>query len=244
MIEPLFERESGKPLYLQLKNHLLQRIQQGEWQVGSHIPTEVEMKEEYGLSRATIRHALEELESEGYIERKKRFGTIVSHPRIKPELMKLTSFTEDILARGLVPGSKTLDVDFISPPSKVRAAFCLEPEEKVWLIRRLRSGNNEPFGLHDLYLPPTLQFSPRELSNMSSYYQLLDEKLGLKPAYATENLTASSASKEEAMLLNISKGDPVLVAWRNTYTAENQIIECVKILYRADRYEYSIQLVA
>lgn len=244
MSEQFFEREPGNPLYLQLKHHLLRRIQAGEWQEGQHIPTEAEMKEEYGLSRATVRQALEELESEGYIERKRRFGTIVSRQRIKPELLKLTSFTEDVLARGLSPESKTLDVDFVTPPLRAREAFRLEPQEKVWRIRRLRSASGEPFGLHELYLPPTLQFSPRDLSGMVSYYKLLEERHGLKPANAAEHLTASVANKQEAALLKIAEGAPLLVAWRTTFDENNQIIECVKILYRADRYEYTIQLVA
>ncbi len=208
------------------------------------MPTEAEMKEEYGLSRATVRQALEELESEGYIERKRRFGTIVSRQRIKPELLKLTSFSEDVHARGLIPESKTLDVDFVVPPPRVREAFGLEPHEKVWRIRRLRAASGEPFGLHELYLPPTLQFSPRDLTGMTSYYKLLEEQHGLKPSCASEHLTASVANKQESGLLKIAEGAPLLVAWRSTYNENNQIIECVKILYRADRYEYTIQLVA
>lgn len=244
MSEHFFERETSNPLYLQLKTHLLRRILKGEWQEGSLLPTEAEMKEEYGLSRATIRQALEELKNEGYIERKRHVGTIVSFQRVKPELMKLTSFSEDILARGLKPESKTLETDFIMPPPNVRIAFGLEPQEKVWRILRLRSASGEPFGLHELYLPPTLQFSPRELATMTSFYQLLEMRHGLKPARATENLSASVATKQESALLKIAEGDPVLVAWRSSYAADNQIIECVKILYRADRYEYIFQLVA
>ena len=106
MTNQIFERESGTPLYLQLRNYLLERIKQGVWSEGSHLPTEYELKEEFGLSRDTIRQALNELEQEGIIERRRGVGTIVSHQRIQPELMKLTSFSEDMLSRGLVPESK------------------------------------------------------------------------------------------------------------------------------------------
>lgn len=242
MKKNLLNRDSGQPLYLQLKNHLTLLIQEGKWPEGSLIPTEMEMKQAYGISRATVRQALNELEDEGMIERQRGVGTIISHQRIKPELMKLTSFSEDMLSRGLIPGSKTTEVEFTLPPSKVRESFNIEADEKVWRVCRLRLASDEPFGIHHLYLPPALSFSPRELNNMSSYYQLLEEKHRLKPAHASETLTASIANKAEASLLNIPEGAPLLVIWRNTYTEDNQIIESVKVIYRADRYEYHIQL--
>jgi len=242
MTVQIFERESGTPLYIQLKAHLLKRIQQGEWPEGSHISTEYEMKEEFGLSRATIRQALNELEQEGIIERRRGIGTIVSCQRIQPELMKLTSFSEDMLSRNLVPDSTTLDVDFVTPPLKVRERLETEPNEKVWCVRRLRLASGEPFGIHELYIPPTLQFSPRELSTMQSYYHLLDERHRLRPSHASETLTASVATQSEAVLLKIAEGAPLLVAWRTTFAENNQVIETVKIIYRADRYEYQFQL--
>lgn len=237
-----FQREANNPIYRQLKELILQRIRSGELQEGAHLPTEVDMQKEFGLSRATIRQALEELEKDGIIERKRRAGTIISHQRVRPELIKLTSFSEDIESRGLVPESKTLSYDFVLPPGKVQKAFNLETDEKVWKVLRLRSASGEPYGLHELYLPPNLQFSPREVANLTSYYTLLAERHNLKPSYATEQLTASVATKQEAAFLGIEVNAPLLVAWRITYSEENQPIECVKILYRADRYEYTIQL--
>lgn len=242
MTTQIFERESGVPLYQQLRNYLLGRIQQGEWTEGAYLPTEYELKEEFGLSRDTIRQALNELEQEGIIERRRGVGTIVCHQRIQPELMKLTSFSDDMLSRGLAPESKTLEVDFVNPPSKVREQLNTEPNEKIWCVRRLRLGSGEPFGIHELYIPPTLQLSPRELMTMQSYYQLLEERHGLHPSHASEVLTASVATKTEAALLNISEGSPLLVAWRTTYAENQQVLEMVKIIYRADRYEYHFQL--
>lgn len=242
MANKSFHRDNNNPLYRQLRELILQKIRSGIWPEGFRIPTELEMQKEYGLSRATIRQALDELEKDGIIERKRRAGTIVAHQRVRPELIKLTSFSEDIRSRGLLPESKTLSADFILPPIKVQTAFGLEPDEKVWRVVRLRSASGEPYGTHELYLPPQLRFSPREVTTLNSYYELLAERHNLKPAYATEQLSASVASKQEAALLEIEAGAPLLVAWRTTYTEDNQAIECVKIIYRADRYEYTIQL--
>ncbi len=237
-----FHKETNKPLYLQLKELILARIHSGEWTEGTHLPTEMEMQKEYGLSRATIRQALDELTKDGIVERKRRAGTIVSPRRVQPELIKLTSFSDDIRSRGLVPESKTISADLVIPPNKVQEAFKLSHDEKVWLVTRLRSASGEPYGLHELYIPPHLQFSPREINSLTSYYDLLVQRHNLRPSYATENLTASIASKQEAGLLGIEPNAPLLVAWRVTYAEDNQAIECVKIIYRADRYEYRIQL--
>ena len=133
-------------------------------------------------------------------------------------------------------------MDFVNPPSKVRQYLITEPNEKVWCVRRLRLASGEPFGIHELYIPPTLQVSPRELMTMQSYYQLLEDRHGLHPSHASEALTASVATKNEAALLKISEGSPLLVAWRITYAENKQVLEMVKIIYRADRYEYHIQL--
>lgn len=242
MNDHTFNRDSGVPLYAQLKNYLMQRIHSGEWAEGCLLPTEYELKEQYGLSRATIRQALDEMEREGVIERRRGVGTRVSHRRIQPELMKLTSFSDDMLSRGLTPESKTLEIDFAVPPPKVREALKLEPNEKIWCVRRLRLANGEPYGIHDLYIPPTLEFSPRELTSLQSYYRLLEQRHQLKPAYANETLTASVANKSEAALLKTPENSPLLVIWRVTYAENDQALETVKIIYRADRYEYHIQL--
>ena len=238
----VLDPESSIPLYLQLKNQLLEKIFRGDWKEGDRLPTEFELKSEYGLSRATIRQALKEIEREGIVERRRGVGTIVSHKRIKPELMKLTSFSEDMISRGLTPFSQTIEVDFVIPPLKVRECIKIETTEKIWCVKRLRLGDNQPVAVHDLYIPPEMQFSPRELNEMQSYYRLLEERLSLKPSHASETLTAVAASKFEASLLHVAEGTPLLLVWRTTYSEDDQVIEVVRLVYRADRYEYHTQL--
>jgi len=234
--------ESNIPLYLQLKHHLLEKINHGEWTEGERLPTEFELKREYGFSRTTIRQALDEIEREGLVERRRGVGTIVCHKRIKPELMKLTSFSEDMQARGLTPGSQTIEVNFIVPPGKVSSELGIPPAEKVWCVKRLRLGDNQPIAVHDLYIPPDLLLSPRDLYEMQSYYTLIKEQLNLKISHASETLTAVAANKSEAALLHVTEGTPLLLIWRTTYSANDRVIEVVRLVYRADRYEYHAQL--
>lgn len=240
----LLKRDVQEPLYVQIVEDLLEKIKQDTWKEGDLLPSEHDLQIEYGVSRSTIRQALEMIEREGIIERRRGVGTIVRHERIKPEIMKLTSFSEDMITRGLSPGSKTLDVDFLVPPSRAREGLGIATKEKVWCIKRLRLADNVPVGIHTLYIPPDLQFAPRELQEMESYYQLLLELHSLKPAHAVETLTASMANEADASLLQISEGDPLLEIWRTTYSEDERVLEAVTLLYIAKRYEYHVQLYA
>lgn len=234
--------KSSTPLYLQFKNHILERISQGEWKQDDRLPTENEFKKEYDVSRATIRQGLDEIERGGTIERRRGIGTVVSHKRIKPELMKLTSFSEDMISRGLAPQSQTIDIDFLVPSQEVCDSFGIPSTGKVWCVKRLRLGDNQPVAVQDLYIPPELQLSARELNEIQSYYKLLNDRFNLKPSHASETLTAVAASKVEAAILHVAEGNPLLQVWRTTYSNEDQVIEVVRIVYRADRYEYHTQL--
>jgi GntR family transcriptional regulator len=238
----VIDHQSSAPLYLQLKNHLLQLIRDQEIVEGERLPTERELQAQLGLSRATIRQALSELSQEGFVERRRGIGTIVCHHKIKPEIMKLTSFTEDMLARGLAPDAKTLDLNFDVPPKRVQQALGLGSNEKVWCVKRIRLANGEPVGLHDLYIPPTLEIAPNDLMKMKSYYRLLSERHTLIPTYAVETLTAMNATRTEANILEFSEGSSLLIIWRTTFSKTDQVLEVVRIAYRADRYEYEIHL--
>jgi GntR family transcriptional regulator len=241
-VTTVLDHDISTPLYLQLKQHLLNKIACGEWKEGERIPTELELKKEFGVSRATIRQALVEIEREGIIERRRGVGSIVYHQRIKPELMKLTSFTEDMTSRGFTPGSRVINVDYVVPPGRACTMLGIAPGEKVWWIKRLRLADNSPLGVHDLYIPPDLKFAPRDLAGMDSFYRLLVEQHKLKPAYATETLTAAGATKTEAALLHIPEGAPLLIIWRRTCSEDERVLEVVRLAYIAERYEYHAQL--
>lgn len=238
----MFSHNQGRPLYLQLKQHLLGKISTGEWKEGDRIPTELKLKNDLGLSRATIRQALTEMEREGFIERRRGSGTTVCHQRIRPELMKLTSFTEDMTSRGHVPGSQIIDLSFAVPPAKVQEAMSIGDDEKVWWVKRLRTADATPLGIQDLYIPPDLSFSPHDLYEMQSYYCLLADRCTLKPAHASETLTASGATKAEGALLQVPEGTPLLIVWRKTFSEEERILEVVRLVYLAGRYEYRVEL--
>ena len=231
-------------LYLQIKNKIVERINNGEFKAGDRLPTEEELGKEYSVSRATIRHALQEIENEDIIFRKQGMGTIVKHKQIKPNLLKLTSFSQIMKSRGMEPSYKTLKVEIIDAPHRVREYFGDREVNNIWFVERLCFADDKEFALHQLYLPPDLEFSPKELYEMKSFYGLIAQKHNLIPFYANETLSATIANKEMANALQISVGDPLIDIWRTTYSEAGQIIEAVRIIYIADRFAYELQLYA
>jgi GntR family transcriptional regulator len=235
-------RSDATPLYLQLRQAILDELARSQPAHGERLPTERELQERYGVSRATVRSALDLLERQGYVVRAQGVGTLVARTKIEPDISQLTSFTEDLQAKGLEPSSATLEIALVSPPAGASEAFGLGDLDKVWYLRRLRFGNGEPIGIHDLYLPPTLEFSPRALQSMSSYYELLRERHGIEPMRALETFTAKTADAREASLLNVDEGAALLAIQRVTFDADERAIEYVDLLYRADHYEYRVEL--
>jgi len=168
-------------------------------------------------------------------------GTFVKAKKIEPELVRLTSFSEDMKSRGLTAGSKTLEVENILPDPQVMSYLGLTSRVPLWCVRRLRFANDEPIGLQYLYIPPWLEIDPEQLVQLQSYYELLSQK-GIKLARANELLIARNATKREAKLLNIKAGRALLVADRVTYDTRNICVEYVQFIYRADRYQYRLTL--
>jgi len=231
------------PLYFQIKNVIAEQIREGRLASGELLPSEHALMQMFNVSRATIRQALGELEIEGLIERRQGVGTFVKAKKIEPEIIKLTSFSEDMKSRGFKPGSKTIEVENILPDGQIMNYLGLSAKTPVWCVRRLRFANDEPIGLQYLYIPPWVEIDPQELMNLQSYYELLSRK-GIKLAHASELLIARNATKREAELLNIKAGRSLLVADRITYDTHNVCVEYVQFIYRADRYQYRLTLYA
>ncbi len=234
------QSNSPVPLYKQLEQIILKQLQ--DMAPGDMLPPERELQEAYDVSRATVRATLKEIERQGRIERIRGVGTVVKHPKIQPEIMKLTSFSEDIRARGMVPGSQTLKVAIVIPEGKILAALKLPPETQLLYVKRLRLANGEPVGIHELYIPPEIEISLNELKEVSSYYDLLRERHNIEPRHAVERLTAKNADSSEARLLATEVGSALLTIERVTFTETERPVEFVSLVYRADRYEYQVAL--
>ena len=237
--------DSHIPYYIQLMDILREKVQQAEWVPGDQIPGEQDLCEQYQVSRTVVRQALRELEFEGVISRQKGKGTFISLPKISEGLVqKLTGFYQDMVERGLKPGSQVLHQNVISSNDKIANFLNIKSGEKVIDIQRLRFINDEPIQLVTTYIPfdvcPSL--ASVDLSNRS-LYEYLEKECGIYLAKGHRYIEAVLANDYEAALLGIERGDPLLLLDSVSFSENGQPIEYYHALHRGDRSRFEVELV-
>lgn len=237
--------DSHIPYYLQLMDILREKVQQAEWVPGNQIPGEQDLCEQYQVSRTVVRQALRELEFEGVISRQKGKGTFISLPKISEGLVqKLTGFYQDMVERGLKPGTQVLHQNVISSNDKIAHFLNIKSGEKVIDIQRLRFINDEPIQLVTTYIPfdicPSL--ASVDLSNRS-LYEYLEKECGICLAKGHRYIEAVLANDYEASLLGIERGDPLLLLDSVSFSENGQPIEYYHALHRGDRSRFEVELV-
>ena len=202
------------------------------------MPTEADIAKQYQVSRITAKRALDELVRQGRAFRQQGRGTFVAKTRIR-DITGFGSFSADIKARGMQPGSKILKFEEVTPALEIRTRLHLAEDERVYLLKRLRLANNEPVAVETAYLPYRLfpDLSSR-VENDKSLYVVLAGDYQSVPTWADAEIEARNATQEEAGLLNLYAGMPVLAAQRVTFTANYDIIETVLSVYRGDRFTF------
>ncbi len=235
-------KDSPLPLYYQLRTRILESIAAGEYSPGQMLPSEREFQEQFGVSRATVRQALAELVNERVLERRQGIGTMVAPKRIAPQLLKLTSFSEDMRGRGYSAGSQTLDAALVTPPASVRERLRLAAGENAWEVYRLRLADEEPIGLQQLYVPLWLGLAEHDFLRMTSFYRLLESRCGVTVHWGHELLNARNATAREAKLLETKAGSALINVERVSYDQQERPVEHVFFVYRADRYVYDLTL--
>lgn len=220
---------------------LRQEIEAGRWRPGERIPGELELAETYGVSRNTVRRAMNTLANANLVRRRQGQGTFVAEQGVSHVLGDLKSFTEIISDLGMTPGltDPTIRVD-ARPPDEAREFL---PGAFLWRIERTRTANGKPFSLMQSWLPDAVGFdiSVEALREAQSLYQLLAEK-GLRPAQATEIIRAEAATPEEAVLLQVPAGFPLLTIYRWTTDSRGTPIEYVRSTQPGNRFQYVVKL--
>lgn len=237
------DRTSPVPLYHQLKEILLAQIKEEHFKPGQAILPEWELCERYGVSRVTIRRAISELEQAGYVDRQQGKGTFVIHPRIRREIGRVTSFSEEMRAQGRRPGSRLLNLQH--KPADESIAFLLDLEEgdAVWIVERLRLADDEvvSFSISYLWLPPDVSLTPIELEEQVSLWSLLEKK-GIYLTEGDVTVEAMAADAHYVKLLDVEEGAPLLIREGVNYSKEGVPVERFKVISRADRYKYFVHV--
>ena len=221
------------------------RIEAGEWREGSLIPGEVELAEAYGVSRPTVRQALQTLVSEGLLERRRRRGTIVRSPKIDQSFaLALRSFDDEMIANERVPRTQVLLLKRSPADDEVAQALSLEPGDAVFKLVRLRYADETPNVLNESYISawaaPELDecdFSQRSL------YAVLSE-CGHAVVSARRRLEVIKADETSATLLDVDEGDPLFLFHTVGFDGEGRAVEYSIASYRgaSNSFEFSVGL--
>jgi len=232
------------PKYMQLALILKQQIEAGLWQPRDVIPSERQLEMQYRVSRPTIRQAIEYLERLGLLYREHGKGTFVSPQKLQKGMQELTSFSEDLIRRGINPGQIIRSISREIPSKSISDRLEMKSGETVLKIERIRLGDQTPIGLQTSYiaLDENQEITFQDLEKCGSLYLLLEEKFNIIPTEADETLEITLATPEEAALLQIKTDAPLLLNERLTYNQNRKPVEFVKILYRGDRFRYVTRL--
>src|ERR1700730_10496170 len=204
--------------------------------VARAIPHEPHLTQDLGVSRLTIRAALDELVRDGYLDRQHGSGTYVTEPKIAQPLT-LTSFSEDMRRRGMVPGSRTLELATISAGALLARRLQVSPAERVVRVKRLRLADAEPMAMEVLHIPEALVpgLTKADLENRS-FYDLLMERYGIVIASGTQSIEPTVTNEEESEVLGVPLHTPAFLFERTTLSESGRIVEFVRSIYRGDRY--------
>ena len=226
------------PLYKQLKELILDDIKKGKLKPNQKIPTEQELSEKYQISRITVRKALAQLVDEEVLARKQGKGTYVQEPKIISDLNNGNSFTNLCRRNGKVPGGRTLQLMLTEPSDRDIRELQLEPGEQVIHIQRLRTADNEPVMLENIYFPGHLKNILTEDLDDKSLYEVLREKYGLRDGDFKMEIGMSECTGQEASLLEVRSGTPLMLVRELIYDQYNRPLHRTKSLLRGDKMKY------
>jgi len=232
------------PLYHQLTCVLKAEIEAGRWQPDEQLPTETKIAERFGISKITVRQALQTLAEQGYIRREQGRGTFVALRKFDEGPRELTSFTEEMKRHNLAATSRVLARAIVEADARVAAALHLADSERVFVLKRLRMAGGEPMGIQTAHIPAALVpgLECESMENVS-LYETLQRRYGLYPARARETYFAALADQDAAEGLGIAVGSPVYAVERVTLLPNEKPFEFVQSVMRGDRYSIVLELV-
>lgn len=246
--EVVRDRDMPVPLYAQLREALRRDIRERELRPGDRLPTEAQLEASYGVSRATIRQAVGDLEREGLLHRMQGKGTFVATPKIQ-HVPVLTSFSELLRSQGHEPSHQLLESSIVPAPGEVAQGLGIDEGEPCRYLWRLFSADGAPVGVSQTWLPLAVvgEVADRRIERGAaedrSLYELIEEGEDAPVLHhATETINPCSAGPAEAELLGCDTNTPLLKICRSTYTQADRPLEWTRLVFVPGRYEYRVEL--
>lgn len=239
---PNIDKRSPIPYYLQLADLLRAEIETRDKNGSEALPSENFLLKKYNVSRATVRNALNALERQGLIYRRRGKGSFVAVKRIESELTALVSTTEDMARRGLELETRVIEIKRTAALPEIARALDLSRPARVYQLTRLRLVDGKPLSLQTAYLPETLYPNLETHDLSQSLYRLSEDVYHLEYSNGREVLRARRATRREALVLKMRVGAPVLYCERITYSRAGAAMEFLQAVWRGDRYDLTVNL--
>lgn len=228
----------AKPLWSQLANLLREKIEKGEYKVGDTLPPEMQLIDIYGVSRITVRQAMDNLMNEGYIERRRGKGTIVLN-RVENVSTAMKSSFKQLRENGEKAEKKIIEVNFVKAPKEVAEFFKITEDDNVILMKRVIEVEGKVVTVFYHYINPNVPITVKD-NFAGSFYKLLREK-GFPVTSGREVISAALSNKEDKIIFGITEQKAILK--RNKYGYSNGIpVELTYSRYLADGYVITIDL--
>ena len=235
------DRSSPVPLYFQVAQQIERAISEGDLAPGDRLDNEISLAEQFGLSRPTMRRAIQELVDKGLLVRKRGVGTQVVHGQVTRPV-ELTSLFDDLTHHHQTPTTKVLINEIIEAPDEVGARLSIAQGSPVLHLRRLRFAHGEALAIMENYLPEDLiPLGEADLSTRG-LYQLMRSR-GVNIRVAKQRIGARTGTPEECTLLGERKGSPVLTMERAAHDDSGRPVEWGRHAYRASQYSFEVTLV-
>jgi GntR family transcriptional regulator len=230
--------DSPIPLYIQIEEELRGMIQAGELGPNDRVPSESELSERFSVSRMTARKALDRLVADGLMFRRAGKGTFVAQPKIAHGPSQLLSFSAAMDAQDVEHHTKVLDARMLTAPSNIAGDLQVAPGASVAFVRRLRFIGDEPAAIHMSYIPA--RFSSVLDGDLTGSMTRLLDSVGAKVARTNDTIEAVAASGDEARLLRVRAGSPLVLIVGVAYTSDLVPVRHSEALYRGDRFRFRV----
>jgi DNA-binding GntR family transcriptional regulator len=243
LTERPLDRSSPIPLYFQIAENLKRAIEDGALQPGDRLDNELDLTERLGVSRPTVRQAVQRLVEQGLVIRKRGLGTVVQPPRILRSVA-LTSLYDDLLASHRHPETTVLSVAEAGADAEVAAALALPTAAPVLSVERLRLADGLPLALMHNFLPVgVLGDQPEDTLSKTGLYELLRRR-GVQLHAGEQVIGARQATAREARLLQAPRSATVLTMVRTSCDTAGKPVEHGRHVYLAERYSFHMPLIA
>ncbi|WP_302139446.1 GntR family transcriptional regulator [Halomonas alkalicola] len=227
-------------IFLLLKDAILS----GRLPPGRKLPGEIKLAEQHGVSRVTVRRAMEALREAGLVERRPGLGTVVLEQPLDATVMtaSVSNLLPNMVKMSQASRVRLLEFSYVKPPEAVRDGLGLDGSERVQRSIRVRMADDKPFSYLVTHVPEyiALHYNEADLSSMPLFALL--ERSGVKVDHASQTISATLATHEVAEALGVSVGSPLIALTRMVFDEEGRGVEYLDALYRPDRYRIQIDL--